>query len=211
MNRSPFEIFRRNQRQLMVLLTGLSMFAFVFLDAATSRSGNLPTSLGVLSVALICAGGLWVIGSPRGKGGEWAVYGAIVGAVIAFFGFRAQSNSAVYVTTVKNFSRDELAQLQARRGTANRFMYAAMGNQFFPFGGANGSTEEAIVMRSLHLAEARKLGISVSNDAVVAFIKRMTAEKLSRPDYEKILRDLHLSESELFDILKEELAINLYE
>lgn len=208
MNRSPFEIFRRNQRQFMVLLTGLSMFAFVFLDAATSRSGNLPMSLGVLSVALICAGGLWVVGSPRGKGGEWAVYGAIVGAVVAFFGFRAQTNSAAYVTSVRSFSRNDLQYLQSRRVTANRFLYAATKNQFMTFGGTN---DEQIVLRSIHLAEAQKLGISVSNDSVVSFIKKATAEKLSRPDYEKILRDLHLAESELFDILREEMTIDLYE
>ncbi len=208
MNRSPFEIFRRNQRQFMVVLTGLAMFSFVFLDAATSRSDRLPMSLGILTVALICAGGLWVIGSPRGKGGEWAMYGAIVGAVIAFFGFRAQTNAPVFVSNIKNFSRTEIQELQARRVLANRFLYAATKNQFMSFGGTN---EEQIVMRAIHHAEAQKLGISVSNEAVVSFIKQATSEKLSRPDYEKILRDLHIGESELFAILREEMAIDLFE
>ncbi len=208
MNGSPFEIFRRNQRQLMVVVTGLAMFSFVFLDAATSRSGELPTSLGVVTVALLCAGGLWVIGSPRGKGSEWALYGAIIGGVIAFFGIRAQSNSAVVTSNMGSFSRSELQRLQARRVVANRFMMEASKNRFNIFGD---TSDEQIVMRSLHLAEAKKYGISVTDDAVDEYIKKVTQEKLARPDYEKILRDLQVGESDLFDILKEELAIQLFQ
>ena len=33
--RSPFEIFRKNQKQLMVVLIGLAMFAFIILDSLT--------------------------------------------------------------------------------------------------------------------------------------------------------------------------------
>lgn len=208
MNGSPFALFRRNQRQLMVVVTGLAMFSFVFLDAATSRSGEVPVSLGVVTVALICAGGMWIIGSPREKGGEWALYGAIVGAVIAFFGIRAQSNAPVITTNMGTFSRSELQRLQGRRVIANNFMAEASKNRFNVFGGTN---EQQIVMRSLHLAEAQKLGISVNDESVNNYIKEITQEKLSRPDYEKILRDLHVGESDLFDILKEELAIQLFQ
>lgn len=208
MNGSPFEIFRRNQRQLMVVVTGLAMFSFVFLDAATSRSGELPTSLGVLTVALLCAGGMWVVGSPRGKGNEWALYGAIVGGVVAFFGIRAQTNAPVVSTNMGTFSRSELQRLQARRVLANNFIVEASKSRFNIFGGTN---EQQIVMRSLHLAEANKYGISVDDESVNEYIKKVTQEKLSRPDYEKILRDLHVGESDLFDILKEELAIQLFQ
>ncbi len=208
MNGSPFAVFRRNQRQLMVVVTGLAMFSFVFLDAATSRSGQLPMSLGVLSVALICAGGMWVVGAPRAKGGEWALYGAIVGGVIAFFGIRAQSNAPIITTNMGSFSRSELQRLQGRRNLANNFMAEASKNRFNIFGGTN---EQQIVMRSLHLAEAKKYGISVNDEAVNDYIKKVTQEKLSRPDYEKVLRDLHVGESDLFDILKEELAIQLFQ
>ena len=44
---SPFNIFRRNQRVMMVVLTGLSMVAFLFFDVTMMKSGVLSKSLTV--------------------------------------------------------------------------------------------------------------------------------------------------------------------
>ena len=84
---SPFEIFRRNQRQLMVVLTGLSMFAFIFLDVATNQSGRLSVSMAMLLLAALFGGGLWFVGSSRGKGTEFALWGVLLlGLVFSAFG-----------------------------------------------------------------------------------------------------------------------------
>ena len=73
MRNSPFEIFRRNQRVGMVVLTGLAMFSFIFFDSVTRRSDRTPPAVIVAMVALICGGGLWMVGAPRGKGTEWGL------------------------------------------------------------------------------------------------------------------------------------------
>ena len=86
---SPFNIFRRNQRIMMVMLTGLSMFAFLFLDVSTMKSGGVSKSLTVALFAGICGLGLWYVGSRRGQGGEWALWGAVLGGVAAFLFVRS--------------------------------------------------------------------------------------------------------------------------
>ena len=53
---SPFSIFRRNQRILMVITTGLAMISFVLLGAV-SDPRDLPTPLVVIFLAAM-AGGL---------------------------------------------------------------------------------------------------------------------------------------------------------
>lgn len=203
---SPFEIFRRNQRQLMVVLTGLAMFAFVFLDAATMRSGEPPRSLLIVLVALACAGGMWIIGSPRGKGNELAMYGAIVGAVIAFFGLRTIGAPPVVSTSIGEFSRDDLQQAAQRRAFANRFVAVAANNSRSPFGSTD---DESILQRTILLHEAKQRGIAVSDDAVTTYIEKITDNKLALPKYREILRDLGISEGDLYSILREELAAQL--
>ena len=51
MSNSPFEIFRRNLKPLMVLLTGLALFAFVVLPVMDTymRSGAAGTSDAVVA------------------------------------------------------------------------------------------------------------------------------------------------------------------
>lgn len=203
---SPFEIFRRNQRQLMVVLTGLAMFAFIFLDSASQSSGELPRSLLIVLVAMACAGGMWIIGSPRGKGNELALYGAMVGAVIAFFGLRTIGAPPVVSTSIGSFSRDDFQQAAQRRAFANRFVAAAANNARSPFGSTD---DESLLQRTILLHEAKQRGIAVSDDAVTTYIEKITDNKLALPKYKEILRDLGISEGDLYAILREELTAQL--
>jgi hypothetical protein len=206
MRGSPFEVFRRNQRQLMVVLTGLAMFSFIFLDVATMRQGGTPVSTAVIVVAVICAGGLWLIGAPRGKGMEFALWGALVGAVVGFVAFTRQSSTAVAQTSIGNFSRNDLQRLAQRRGTANRFVSMASKGSAPLFGGVD---DKSLVLRALLLSEAKRRGVKISDDGVNEFIQKITANRLSLPDYKRILSDLGLPEADLFDVLREELAAQL--
>lgn len=206
MRGSPFEVFRRNQRQLMVVLTGLAMFSFIFLDVATMRQGGTPVSTGVIIVAVICAAGLWLVGSPRGKGAEFALWGALVGAIVGFVAFTRQSSTAVAQTTIGSFSRQDLQRLAQRRGIANRFVAMATKGSHPMFGGVD---DKSLVLRALLLNEARQRGIKVSDEGVNEFIQEITAQRLSLPDYKKILSDLALPEADLFEILREELMAQL--
>jgi len=207
MRNSPFAIFRRNQRQLMVVVTGLAMFAFIFLDDSILRGGQLPRMLGVVFVALVCAGGLWVIGAPRGKGNEWALYGALLGAVVAFFGLRAQTSGGVVVeTSIGSFTREEFREIAQRRAVANRFVMSAAPGQSQGFGNLD---DQSLLQRTILLHEARTRGISVSDEGVLDFIKKITDDRLALDNYQEILRDLGMPEAELFNILREELAAQL--
>ena len=122
---SPFDVFRRNQRQLLVVLTGMAMFAFIFMDSVSMRTGEMPRSLNVVLIAGICAAGMWFVGNPRGKGSELALYGALIGGVIAFFGLRASGQQPVAVTEIGNFTREDLIEIAQRRQQANQFVQLA--------------------------------------------------------------------------------------
>lgn len=201
---SPFEIFRRNQKQLMVVLTGLSMFAFIFLDMLTNnQSGQMPLSMGMLLIAALCAGGFWFIGSRRGKGTEYALWGALLGAVVGFISYQNRTSAAVVDTSIGSFSRADLQRMAQRRSIANRFVAVASKGQAGMFGGTD---DRQMVMRALLLNEARQQSIAVTDDAVNEFIQRITNKHLPLPEYKKLLRDLDLGEAELFDVLREELA-----
>ncbi len=203
---SPFAVFRRNQRQLMVVMTGLAMFAFIFLDSVSMQSGRLPRSLGVVLVAMLCAGGLWVIGSPRGKGNELALYGALVGGVIAFFGLRASGPLAVVESTIGKFTPDDMQQFNQRRSIANRFVNAVSKGARATFGSTD---PESLLQRAILIHECQERGIEVSNDAVNEYITTITGGKLSMTDYQSILKDMGIPETELFTILREELQAQM--
>lgn len=131
MPRSPFAIFRKHQKVLMVVLTMLAMFAFVVLDALQTAN-EIPISLWALIGAGIGAGIFWLLGSSGGKGTEWALAGAVLGGVIVLVLPRFFGDRGVVSTSVGNLSEEELHDLMRRRRTANfviRDAFAA-GNPF---------------------------------------------------------------------------------
>jgi len=206
MRNSPFELFRRNQRLMMVVLTGLSMFAFIFLDTETRRSGRVSPALVVAMVALVIGGLLWMLGAPRGKGSEWGLWGALLGAVVGFIAVRHHATGNVVDTAVGGYSRSDLQEMAHRRSHANRFVISAAKGRAPHFGGTD---DRSLVVRAVLLTEAHKNGIRVSDEGIVDYIQKITENKLSLPDYRKILKDLGLPEGELFNILREELEARL--
>ena len=208
---SPLEAFRKHQRILMVALTALAMIAFIFLDNVGS-GGQLSPGMLVFLMAMLCGGGLWFVGASRGKGTEWGSIGAILGAVVGVVSFYSAGPPAVATTTVRSFSRPDLLQLQARRALANRFVYSAVqkaGIDLRRDVGFGDGSDPALVEHALRLREAHDQGIHLADSAVVDFINGLTEQKLSKPDYRAVLRDVNLSEGDLFNILREELEARL--
>jgi hypothetical protein len=205
MRNSPFEIFRRNQKIAMVVLTGLAMFSFIFLDTISMRSDRTPSSLIVALVALICGGGLWMLGAPRGKGSEWGLWGAVVGAVLGFIAVRNQANGDVVQTSVASYSQSDLDEMKQRRAAANQFAFRAKARDQ----GFGPVDNQSLVARALLLSEAKKYGITVSDEGVNDYIRRATQNRLPKDEFKKILRDIGLPETELFNILREELVLRL--
>src|SRR5262245_1228267 len=78
---SPFSIFRRHQRVLMVAVTVLAMISFV-LVGAVSHAREMPPSLGVLFFAAVVGGIAGIFGLSYGKATEYASLGAIFAALL---------------------------------------------------------------------------------------------------------------------------------
>ncbi len=118
---SPFSLFRKNQKTLMVVLTVLAMFAFVLLGNADP---NAPGSSLVFAVMAICAvaGIGWGLGYRQGKGTDYATTGAVaaLAGIVAVWFF---AGPEPYVTTAEgNISRNQFETLRARRMLANDFV-----------------------------------------------------------------------------------------
>lgn len=208
---SPFNVFRRNQRIMMAMLVGLSMFAFIFFDPSLVRSGGLPKSLTVVLVAGVCALGLWFVGQRRGQGNEWALWGAVLGALAAFLYVRSANPEPVIRGKGIEISDRDLQKLGQKRYQVNRFVYEAArrakaSRAVQGFGAAD---DRSMIQFVLGRREAKRLGISLTDDAVNRYIRDITDDKLSKQDFHEILRELTLSEGDLFDQLRSELEVRL--
>lgn len=205
---SPFAVFRKHQKVLMVVLTGMAMFAFVFLDAAFQTGGTFPMLLGVM----LGAGIFWIIGTQTGKPTEYAIAGALLGAAIGFVGMRLAAPPPAVATSVGDFSRRELQDLINRRRIANEFLARAFAStnraQFAPNPPQFGfglPLDRDVILGYLLRHEAAEMGLKVSDAAVTAYIKELTNNNLSTEEFKKIRRDLGLSESALYNVLRDEL------
>ena len=127
--KSPFAIFRKHQRVLMVVLIGLAMFAFIFLDTIS----NMDSSAALLPILFVMlgAGVFWILGAQTGKANTYAATGALLGAAIGLLLPRltAPADAVVFVpaagASVENLSARELHNLTQRRITANNFIQTA--------------------------------------------------------------------------------------
>ena len=114
---SPFSIFRKHQKILLVVLIGLAMLSFVIFGTISQASDvqNMPPMLMVAIAASLVAAVAWVVGIPKQKSGEYGsiglIAGAALGAVLVFSGRKAPA----VTTTEFSLSRQELNELQHNR------------------------------------------------------------------------------------------------
>ncbi len=208
---SPFNIFRRNQRIMMVVLTGLSMFAFLFFDVTTMKSGGASKALTVALFAALCGLGLWYVGSRRGQGSEWALWGAVLGGVAAFLFVRSTGTESVIQGKGIQVTDSSLRKLAERRVKVNRFVYEAgrVTKAARPAQGFGATDDRSMLQFVMGQKEAQRLGVSLTDAAVNRYLKDVTDDKLSKREFTEILRDLGLSEGDLFSYLREELEVRL--
>jgi hypothetical protein len=204
-------LIRKHQKQLIVVLTGLAMFSFIFLDPSmTGSGGSLPLPLATMLVAAVCGGGMWFIGYPRGKGVEFAGWGALVGAVVAVFSLRSAGEVPVVATNAHNYSAQDMQQLANDRQIANRFAFLAGQKSGSRMAAGFGDTSErSLVMKDLLHREAEKMGLKLGDAAVNEWITQITNDALSKADYRSILRELMVGEAKLFEILGDELEAQM--
>lgn len=220
---SPFALFRKNQKIMMVALIGMAMFSFVVLGAIdmSSQGGMeaVPAVMGMFLGGVVCwIVSAWVINQKTSGIVSWTVCGCIAGVIIgSFAGGSFGGPPHIVKTKAGGLSRTDIDQLLNQRAFANQFversLRAVYGDQqflifqlfrFYSFSFGQEQRED-VVLGHLLQNEADKMGIAVDDGAVLSFITKMTDSKLTRTMFSEIRKELGISESQLFEILRAEL------
>lgn len=207
---TPFEYIRRHQKVALTAVTGMAILSFLLGDvmAGGRMSPMVMTSLIVGCFALVG----WVWGTSDGKSSENAIFGGVLGlALTLVFMFMTRPPAAVTATS-GNISRSELSELSRTRALANRmvnlvyfdshpndgFMSQFLAQRDLPrfifnYGLPNQTAE--VVLSELLNREARYLGINITDDAVMAFLKEVAGStpggdvKLTRQIYSDAVKN----------------------
>ncbi|HVJ68478.1 MAG TPA: hypothetical protein VM510_10860 [Caulifigura sp.] len=219
---STLSQFRKHQKILMVVATGLSMISFVILGAARS-SREMPAPLMVIALAAMFGGAAWVIGQVNGKSSEYSTVGAVAGAVLGLWLSWGRSDPAAILMDSGDLTNRQVFEMKRERNLANQFvtdaytrsngfspMFAEQFGQRVLFRYTPGQYDSDIDMAITELLrrEADRLGISVSTASVFDFIRglAMTSSKsLTSEQFAEIRTRLGVSEEHLIDILAHEL------
>ena len=212
--KSPFAIFRKHQKVLMVVLTGLAMFAFIVLDSLSQNMAAAPLVLGVTFGLLIA----WALARKTQLVWPWVLLGGVVGGYLGHsVQQQASASTAVVTTSLGNFTDEQLAEVHNRRSTVNQFLQQAFFTAFegdpnppymllqSSLFGNQGDPRREAVLHMILMAEARKLGLDVTRDQMTAYIDRVTNNKLPRRGFAQILTRMNLSGSDLFELLREQM------
>ncbi|MDB5342174.1 MAG: hypothetical protein JWP89_551 [Schlesneria sp.] len=202
---------RRNQRQWMVVITIMSIFAFLVDDV---RGANrLSGSSTALFFAVLCGAGMSIIGYPRGHTVMYGLVGFFVGGAAAFVGTTYSAPKAPVQTSFGSLSKEKLTELQRNRMRINQFLVSLVdktekGARAPLFGQGNNSVE-AMTSFSVLNHEAKRMGVNVSDEAVTEFLRDATNKKLTEKAYIGALKESGLAESEVFGLIRNELEVQL--
>lgn len=218
--RSPFEVFRKHQKILMVVLVGMSMVGLVLLGALPNDPTNVPRALGVIAVLAVVGGAAWIAGMPSGRSNEYGLWGLVAGGAVAFaLMFMGNQPQLAVLADTGDLTVPDLQNLRSRREIANQFVVEALRqtrdqrelSELMPkytFNYARGVDEDAVTAELLH-REAERLGLRVTETAVTDYIRKVTGGKISAGTFKDIRTRLHVSEPELYAILAYELEARM--
>ncbi len=227
--KSPFAIFRKNQKILMVIVTGMAMLSFIVFDPTSMRSGTAGRTFMYVLSGLLGGGIFWLLGRDSGKASSYAAVGVLIGLVVGYLLPTSSNTDAPVRTAMGDLSREDILQRKNRRNIANNFLRAAYERvapppenpfmaQFWMRGlqqsqfGYSGDPDEDVILGFLLEQEAAEMGIQLSDDAVSKYILQATTingKGLSKADFEKICSTLRVSETELYHAIREELRCRL--
>lgn len=221
---SPFSVFRKHQKVLLVVLVGLSMLSFVIFDAIqnVSNMGDMPPQLMVLTLAALVGAVAWVAGITNHKSSEYGLFGLVVGAALgAIIALQGRQTDVAVTTAEFTFANNDLRALIRSRSIANSFVAQAIAESHpeippeqlsffaqmsqFGFGLPPDRLERDVVLGELLRREGEKLGIRLPDTAVQEFISLLTQDSLTRESFRKIRNQLEVSERELMECLRKEL------
>lgn len=217
---SPFAIFRKHQKEFMVIITGMAMFSWLVIDTINGRRGDASPSVLVAFIALIGAGAGYVWNARDEKKSYGWLNGAVLGAVIGLvMVFSAQRKEPGIDSAAGKISVQKIYELRAQREIANGFVQRAFFkrenvNEFlaqfliprYLFGGE--STQELVAMYLLQ-KEADQFGITVSNDYINKYIDEVSENRLDDRSFTDTCRQMGVSEVQLFEVLRQELRARL--
>jgi len=212
---SPFTIFRKHQRVMMVVITGLSMISFVLLGAVQDPT-QLPVPLIVIFMAALIGGVAWLAGLNSGKATEWGLTGLAGGAVVAAaIAFSTRQASAVYIDN-GNLSAEQVMELQGQRYIVNRFVNQAFQETFnaslqqmpaqiqrhflFGFSNLGEVTVDDVVVGELLRREADKMKIVVTSDMAWDFIKQLTSKAGLEQVFERYRAQMNPQEAAMMSL-----------
>ena len=194
----------------MVVVTVLSMVSFLFLDDFGRNKGPMSAFGGGLMVGCVLAAIGCILGYRHEKTAEFGIGGFLAGFLAGFIGFSAMGqNKPVARTSVGSLTHQDFARMKSKRQSVNQFLSSvARRVESAPmyFGGID---EQQLVSHQMLLDDAKKIGIRISDEGVNEFLKQVSRSRLTKDDFKESLREARLGEGELFDILKEELAVRL--
>ena len=163
---SPVKTFRRHRKQLLAILTILTVLSFVF----------VPIFLQILELR-------------RGARNPVVVTTKLYGDLR-----QSQVSNLLWQRGRWNGFVQRLGQMALERGGRSRRM------PVFP------ESEQEVVYTWLLSRRARDMGITVSDQTINRLIGTLAQERLSTGELKAALKDMGLSQSQLFDIMRNELA-----
>ncbi|MCA9055501.1 MAG: hypothetical protein KDA75_16785, partial [Planctomycetaceae bacterium] len=220
---SPFQVFRKHQKILLVVLVGLSMLSFVIFDAVQNVSdiSQMPPTLIVLTIAALVGAVAWVVGINNHKSSEYGSMGLIAGVAIGLlFVMQSRKSDAVSLGEFE-MTHSELNQLVSSRFLANRFIagaiqesnpdmgdmernYTIRGSQF-GFGFPEEQVDRDVILGDLLRREAAKIGMDLPDSAVHDYIKRVTNNKMTKEAFRDVRNQLGASEADIVESIRQEL------
>ncbi len=185
---SPFTLMRRYEKTMMVVVTGVAMVSFVLLGSVQNPQ-EIPPPLLVIFAAAVLGSIAWLAGLGRGKGTEWGLSGALVGAIIGLIVLMSSREASAVLTKNGNFTANDLSHLARQRSIANNFVQLAFQQSFgmgippqlqrqylFGFGSGENVDTRDLVAGELLRREADSMGMVISNEVIMEFIKRLTSK-----------------------------------
>jgi len=211
---SPFLLFRRHQRILMVVITGLSMISFVLLGAVQDPR-QLPAPLVIIFMAALAGGIAWLAGLNSGKATEWGLTATLFGAIVAFaVTFYSNRQASAVLIDNGNLSAEQVSNLRSQRYIVNQFVHSAFQQTFnlplqslpaaiqrdltFGFSQSGEVSVDDVVVGELLRRKADKMGIAISDKVVTDFIKQITSKSGLKSLFDRYQNQLNPQEEAMW-------------
>lgn len=209
---SPFSVFRRHQKILTVILTGLAMFAFIVIDALSRMEDS--TAFMPLVTAVIGAAAFWFFGQQNNRGSSFTLVGAAFGFALGFAAVYFQAGPAGIATDIGTLTESKLQVMREERNQANQFIGGAVrerkeqdrNSERFFFGGVSA---EEMVEKFLLLDKAEKLNVQVSNSYVNDYILDASEKGLDKKEFDALRSSMSLGKADVFRVLRDELRVRI--